>query len=142
VPTSRATAWNSSLEGTSRDERRHAPQRGLLVGEPLDLLARLPVGDRRRDELGEVRQAALGIGGQGIGLGGGHDHGSPETARDDDGDTDGGTDSDATGRLGDHSLQAGVVVDASRPTGLQDLGHHVGALEGPAGSDAEDGSLR
>ena len=38
-----------------RDERGDAPQRGLLVGQPLDLRPRLGVGDRGCDQVAEAR---------------------------------------------------------------------------------------
>jgi hypothetical protein len=44
-----------------RDQRGHAPQRCLLLGEHRSRLARLGVGDRRRYELGEVREPRLGV---------------------------------------------------------------------------------
>ena len=44
--------------GSLGDQRRHPPQRGLLLGQPLHLGARLGVGDRRGDQLGEAAQAA------------------------------------------------------------------------------------
>ena len=49
------------------DERRHPPQGGLLVGELLDLGARLGVGDRRCDQIGERGQSLLGAGGKRLG---------------------------------------------------------------------------
>ena len=45
----------------ARDERRHAPQRGLLVGEPAHLAPRLGVRDRGGHELGEVGEPRLGV---------------------------------------------------------------------------------
>ena len=44
-----------------RDERRHPPERGLLLGEPFDLRARLRVGDGRRQQVAELREAPLGF---------------------------------------------------------------------------------
>ena len=41
-----------------------ASQRGLLVGERLQVGARLAVGQRRGDELGELLQPVLGAGGE------------------------------------------------------------------------------
>ena len=42
-----------------RHQGRHAPQRRLLVGELLDMRARLTVGDRGGDELDEAREPLL-----------------------------------------------------------------------------------
>jgi hypothetical protein len=42
-----------------RNQRRDAPERGLLGGQPLDLGARLHVGDRGRHQLREVGEPAL-----------------------------------------------------------------------------------
>ena len=62
APTSSATAANTSPAARlARDQRRHAPQRGLLVGEPPHLRPRLGVRDRRGDELGERLDPRLGV---------------------------------------------------------------------------------
>ena len=67
APTSDATARNDLLRaGAARHERRDPPQRGLLVGEPLHVLARLGVRDGRRHELGEGGDPRLGIRAQGL----------------------------------------------------------------------------
>ena len=58
-----ATAWSTASAGASCDgELGDAPQRGLLVGERLQLAARLAVGQRGGDELGERLQPLLGCG--------------------------------------------------------------------------------
>jgi hypothetical protein len=45
----------------ARHELRNVPQRGLLVGQQTQLGARLGVGDRGGDQLGEARDARLGV---------------------------------------------------------------------------------
>src|SRR3954469_2871031 len=45
----------------ARDERRHSPQRRLLVGKASNLGPRLTVGDGRGDELCELPKARLGV---------------------------------------------------------------------------------
>jgi hypothetical protein len=49
------------LRHTPRDECRHPPQRGLLLGEPSHLHPGFGVRDRRRDELGEGGDPRLGV---------------------------------------------------------------------------------
>ena len=65
------------------NQRRHAPQRRLLVGELRELLAGLAVGDRSRHQLGELREPILGMIGERR-VRRRHPHGSPDRAVDDD----------------------------------------------------------
>ena len=60
-----------------------ASQRGLLVGERLQVGARLAVGQRRGDQLGELLQPVFGTGGQRRSAGGGGQH-SPHLGFDGD----------------------------------------------------------
>ena len=44
-----------------RHQRRHSPQRRLLVGEPSQCLPRLGIGNRGGDDLTEVVETILGV---------------------------------------------------------------------------------
>jgi hypothetical protein len=46
---------------SARNQGRHPAQRRLLLGEPAQLYARLRVGDRGRDQLGEPGQPGLDV---------------------------------------------------------------------------------
>ena len=58
-------------------QRRHPPQRGLLLGEPAQFHAGLGVGDRGGGQLGEPGQPRLGAGRQRL-RAGSHDHDAPQ----------------------------------------------------------------
>jgi len=45
--------------GPACNERRHSPQRRLLVGKPLHLCARFRVGDRSRHQPRELAETGL-----------------------------------------------------------------------------------
>ena len=66
----------------ARHQRRHPPQRRLLLGQPGEPGAALGVGDRRRQQLRELGQADLGVRGHRLLLaraGGHHPHKRPST---------------------------------------------------------------
>ena len=66
------------------DQRRHAPQRGLLVREPGKLLPARAVRDRRGDQLRELGEPILDVVEQGLALRDTGTHHAPELAVDDD----------------------------------------------------------
>ena len=65
----------------ARDQRRDPPERGLLVDEPAEIVARLRVRDRGPYQLGKARDAILGIGRQLSSVGRERDHHAPGAAR-------------------------------------------------------------
>ena len=70
---------------SARHERRHSSQRGLLVGEPLDLGTRLRIRNRRGGEVGELREPLLGVGRARLVSGRRHDDCAPDVVADDEG---------------------------------------------------------
>jgi hypothetical protein len=66
------------------DQRRHPPQRRLLAREPLEVLARLGVRDRGREQVREVGQQPLRPRRERM-MERGDRHGAPHLAADDDG---------------------------------------------------------
>jgi hypothetical protein len=56
------------------DQGRHPAQRGLFLGVAAQLQARLRIGDRGRDQLGEPGQPRLGVGRRRLLVGGRHGH--------------------------------------------------------------------
>ena len=137
------TVWRR----TFGNERRHAPQRRLLVGELAsarfgggELGAALGIRDRRCHELGELRDALLRVGRQGFApVRDCHD--APEVALDDDRGGNGRDEVHLAEVLGDRARGvpvAGVVV--SRGTaGAVDRGGGQEVLERPTGADRNDG---
>ena len=71
------------------DQRRHAPQRRLLLGELSEGLSRLCVRDCCGDQLGELADPLLDVGRQRLALARHRDHRPPEPRFDDDRGGDG-----------------------------------------------------
>ena len=76
----------------ARDERRHAPQRGLLLREATRVGPRLGVRDRRRQQLRELGQPRLGVLWERLLTGRGGKRHAPHAAVDHDRDADRGPD--------------------------------------------------
>jgi hypothetical protein len=72
------------LRRFARDERRHAAQSDLLPHQPRHLCARLGVGDRRADQIRELRNACLGVRREWARLLRVDGQGAPDPARHDD----------------------------------------------------------
>jgi hypothetical protein len=125
-----------------RDQRGHAPQGGLLLRQAGHLGLRLTVGGRRREQLREVGQSRLGIGGQRLGVRRGDDHRSPRAPTHGEWGAHRRADADAPALLGDLALHAGVVVDARRSAARSHLAQDARADERPPPPDREQRALR
>ena len=88
-----------------RDERRHAPQRGLLLREATRLGPRLGVRDRRRHQLGELGQPRLGVLWERLLPGRGGDRHAPHAAVDHDRDAHRGPDRELPRLLDERSVE-------------------------------------
>jgi hypothetical protein len=97
-----------------RDQRRDAPQGSLLIGEAGRLRLRLGIGDRRREQLGEVGQARLAVRRE-LGRRRRDDHRAPHAPRRGDRNGHRRADAGAADVLGDLTLHARVILD---PRGL------------------------
>ena len=86
-----------------------------------ELLARLGVGERLGDELGERGDAVLGPGREGVGADARHDDRAPQLAVEDDRRADPGGDAELLQALGEAAGQAAVVVDALGLAAAADL---------------------
>ena len=95
-------------------EGRDPPQGGLLVGQALHLCPSLGIGDRGRDQLGELLEPQRGICRQLLVVEAGRDHGAPKPPGDHDRTADRGPCAKPVGVLGDRPSGRAVVVDPSR----------------------------
>jgi hypothetical protein len=119
------------------DERGDPAQRGLLVGQTLQLGARLAVGDCGRDELGEAGKSLLGTRGEGPAARV-DDHQPPQRAGDDDRAGDRRAHAELADLVGHRPRGAGPVVDACRAPRLTHAARDVDALghrQARAGND-------
>ena len=122
--------------GPLRGQRRDAPQRRLLVGQPGETGAALDVRDGRGDQLGEVGEPVLGPLGQRLTIGRGGNHRAPDVAVDEDRGAGRRAHPALAGRGGDRAGGLRVVIDPHRAPGLQDPGDRR-AVERPAGAGLE-----
>ena len=99
------------------DQRRHAPQRGLLVGEPAHLLPRLGVRDRRGDELREGGDPRLGVRRERPVALRGDDHHAPEALVDDDRGAHRRAEAELPAQCGRRAGRILVAVHPRRPPG-------------------------
>ena len=102
------------------DERRHPAQRRLLVRQPAEVLARLGVGDRGRDQRREVCEAMLDAFGKPLVIHRRGRHHAPDLAVHEDRGAGTGADAGRADGRGDRSLHVPEVVDPRRPTGARD----------------------
>ena len=123
--------------GVLGDERREPAQGRLLVGQALEVLARLRVGDRGGHELSELRQAVLGAGRERDPRGPAGRHDAPDLAADDDRRPDPGMDTGRPGGLADAAGHVGVVVDPGRAPGAPHLRREAWAVERPVRAGRE-----
>ena len=126
---------DSARLGSLGDQRGHLPQRGLLIGELLQLFACLGVGDRGGDQLGEAGEP--GLGGRGLrgGCRGQRHHRAPQPAVDDDRDSHRRVYPCVTGELrGDLSRNVGIV-DPGRTAGMVDDPGRTVFVQPPRGAD-------
>ena len=72
------------LRGLARHERRHTPQRRLLLRQPCRLGARVGVRDGSGNQLGELREPILDVVGHGLTIRGTDADHAPHLAADDD----------------------------------------------------------
>jgi hypothetical protein len=121
----------------ARHQRRHAPERCLLVDEAYEGVTRLGVLDRRRQQLGEAGQTRRGVVRQRDRLRGGTDDRSPEATGDDDRNPDRGTDPGAPDERRQLTVQPRVVVDAGSRGAVPDEPKDVRAVDRPPDSDRE-----
>ena len=119
-----------------RDERRHAAQRRLLLGQTPELVPRLRLRERGRHELGEPRQPLLDAIGQRSALRGRHDH-APQRAVDDDRRAGRRTDPGAPDGVGERTRDLRVVVGPRGRAGLAHPRSDCRAVKGPARPDFE-----
>src|SRR4029453_289955 len=82
---------------------RDASQRGLLGDEAREVLAALGVGDRGAEELGELREAVLGVSRQRLIADRGDTHDAPQTTRDDHRRADGRAKAPVAGEGGERT---------------------------------------
>jgi hypothetical protein len=101
---------------SERHQRRDAPQRRLLFSQPGKLGAGLRVRARRRQQLGEVGEALLGIRRQRLGFRRPGCHHAPEASCDDDGSADCGPNSCSLQGLRQRAGGTRVAVDPGRPS--------------------------
>src|SRR5690242_21234888 len=99
-------------------QRGYAPKRRLFSRQPLDLGSRVAIRNRRGHELGEYGQTVQGIGGQWRALvAGRHDHRTPDTTADEDGDAGRHADVELPGWRGNGAPDLRVVIDSERLAG-------------------------
>ena len=120
-----------------RDQRGHAPQRCLLLGEHRSRLSRLGVGDRRRYELGEVCEPGLGVFRERLVPRRENHHRAPQTSLDHNRARDGRAHARATNDISDLPRHARIVLDAGGATGLPNGCNYTRAVQRPARSDRE-----
>ena len=99
-----------------RHQRRDPPQRRLLLGQPGELGAVLRVRDRRRQQVGEVGEARLGIRRQRLRFRRPGCHHAPEASFDDDGSASCGPNSCSLQGLRQRASGMRVAVDPGRPS--------------------------
>ena len=122
------------------DQRGHPSQRRLFVGELRELLVRLAVCDRGREELGELGQSLLGVARQRLlALRNDGQH-APEAALHGDRRSHRRAKAHLAGGLGRLARRFCVVVDASGPAGLEDQARH-GAFERVAAAEVAVAAL-
>jgi hypothetical protein len=114
-----------------RNERRDAPQRSLLLGEPPELLARLTPRDGRCHQRRELAEALLDLIGKGC-VPARHRNDAPHPTVDDDRCTRSGAHPRCTSTGGDLALVARVARDRRGSTGAQHARRHRRAVERPA----------
>ena len=99
--------------GATCDQRRHPPQCRLLVEEAANLIVRLTVPDRGRNELREVGHSVGGVRRQRRpGPRGTDREDAPDSAVDEDRRSGDGTDAKRASRLAHRAVDATVVLDA------------------------------
>jgi hypothetical protein len=113
------------------DERRHPPERGLLVREAVQILVRLAVRDRGGHEPGELRKTILDpVGERRVRRR--RRHHAPDEAVDDDRGAGGPRESRVASSGRDNARKIRRVLDPRRATRPQHLLGHRPAVEGPA----------
>ena len=120
-----------------RDKRRHPAQSRLLVGQPAEVVPRLCVRDRRRDQLRELGEPILGPGRQGLVLARERHHRPPRLAVDEHRNADGRPDPRLTRERRRDLARHLRVVHAGRAAGLRNPAGHAELVEIPAGADRE-----
>ena len=105
----------------ARDQRRHPPQRCLLLDKHPEIGSGLCVGDGGCHEIGEVAQAGLGVGWQWLALRGADDRRAPQVPVDDDRRANDRTDARGADAFG---LRTADVVVAVDPRGAAGAQHH------------------
>jgi hypothetical protein len=118
------------------NERRHPPQRRLLLREPGELLAALGIRDCGRDELSELRQALFCVGGQGLVAPRDGGQYTPEAALDGDRHPHGRAPAHLAGGGRGCAGRVCVAVYPRRLAGLEDQTGH-GPLEGESRSGVD-----
>ena len=104
---------------TVGDQRGHPAQRGLLVGDPAELLAGIGVGDRGRGQFGEVGQPPFGSRRGRLPGRRARDHEAPQAAIDGNRRCDSGADTELTHHRRDRRTGR-KIVDASWTPGRPD----------------------
>jgi hypothetical protein len=105
-----------------RHQRRHPPERGLLLRDARELDLRLGVGDRGADQLDELLQPRLGFRWERAAIQRRHDHRAPEPASDDDRAAERGARVQAARRVRDRAGSGEPeVVEPYRLAGPSDL---------------------
>ena len=122
-----------------RHQRRDPPECRLLARELFQVRTRFAFSNRGADQLGEFRDALLGVGRKRLALIGNR-HDAPQAALDRDRSGNGGDVvhlPEAVGDLPRHILMTGVVA-ARGPAGAVRRGRGQEVLKRPARSDRDD----
>ena len=104
----------------ARHQRRHSPQRGLFVREPGELISAGGGGDRRGDQIRELRQPVLDVVGQRLARRHAGAHRPPELPVDDDRGSNPGADAGRSDGLGDDAGDLAEVLDPGRAVDLRE----------------------
>jgi hypothetical protein len=114
----------------TRHNRGDPPQRGLLVREPVDLGPGLGVRNGACDQVAEVREAGLGVGGKRLSPTLRSDHHAPQASLHRNRTPVRRTDAELPHARPKSAGCRGVVVDARRPAGACDECCDVLAVHG------------